>query len=77
AYNPKNPNKVYSLSGGCGANFSQYHCKEGLGYALMADTVLALDKFNHQVAERMDRNLMSCKRYDSDIQDMMNIALEK
>ncbi|MDE5006972.1 aminopeptidase N C-terminal domain-containing protein, partial [Francisella tularensis subsp. holarctica] len=50
AYNPKNPNKVYSLIGGFCANFSQYHCKDGLGYAFMADTVLAHDKFNQQVA---------------------------
>ncbi|MEY8714852.1 aminopeptidase N [Francisella philomiragia] len=77
AYNPKNPNKVYSLIGGFGANFSQYHRKDGLGYAFMADTVLELDKFNHQVAARMARNLMSWKRYDSDRQAMMKQALEK
>ena len=41
AYNPKNPNKVYSLIGGFGANFSQYHHKNGLGYAFMADMVRA------------------------------------
>ncbi|QWU99293.1 aminopeptidase N [Francisella salimarina] len=77
AYNAKNPNKVYSLIGGFGANFSQYHRKDGLGYAFMADTVLELDKFNHQVAARMARNLMSWKRYDSDRQAMMKDALEK
>lgn len=77
AYNAKNPNKVYSLIGGFGANFSQYHRKDGLGYAFMADTVLALDKFNHQVAARMARNLMNWKRYDSDRQAMMKNALEK
>lgn len=77
AYNFKNPNKVYSLIGGFGANFSQYHRKDGLGYAFMADTVLELDKINHQVAARMARNLMSWKRYDSDRQAMMKQALEK
>lgn len=77
AYNPKNPNKVYSLIGGFGANFSQYHRKDGLGYAFMADTVLELDKINHQVAARMARSLMSWKRYDSDRQAMMKQALEK
>ncbi|APC95139.1 aminopeptidase N [Francisella tularensis subsp. novicida] len=77
AYNAKNPNKVYSLIGGFGANFSQYHRKDGLGYAFMADTVLELDKFNHQVAARMARNLMSWKRYDADRQAMMKNALEK
>ncbi|WP_150465435.1 aminopeptidase N [Francisella sp. SYW-2] len=77
AYNAKNPNKVYSLIGGFGANFSQYHRKDGLGYAFMADTVLELDEFNHQVAARMARNLMSWKRYDSDRQAMMKDALEK
>ena len=77
AYNPKNPNKVYSLIGGFGANFSQYHRKDGLGYAFMADTVLELDKINHQVAARKARNLMSWKRYDADRQAMMKQALEK
>jgi aminopeptidase N len=77
AYNSKNPNKVYSLIGGFGANFSQYHRKDGLGYTFMADTVLELDKINHQVAARVARNLMSWKRYDSDRQAMMKQALEK
>ncbi|ORM38811.1 hypothetical protein A2G94_02105 [Francisella endosymbiont of Ornithodoros moubata] len=49
-YNLKNPNKVYSLIGGFSANFSQYHHKNGLGYAFMANIVLELDKTNHQVA---------------------------
>ncbi|QLE79387.1 aminopeptidase N [Francisella sp. Scap27] len=77
AYNAKNPNKVYSLIGGFGANFSQYHRKDGLGYAFMADTVLELDKINHQVAARMARSLMSWKRYDADRQAMMKQALKK
>lgn len=77
AYNSKNPNKVYSLIGGFAANFSQYHRKDGLGYAFMADAVLELDKTNHQVAARMARSLMSWKRYDADRQAMMKDALEK
>ncbi|MCL4128568.1 UNVERIFIED_CONTAM: hypothetical protein GTU68_036043 [Idotea baltica] len=77
AYNAKNPNKVYSLIGGFGANFSQYHSKDGLGYTFMADTVLELDKINHQVAAKMARSLMSWKRYDADRQAMMKQALEK
>ncbi|BCD92236.1 aminopeptidase N [Francisella halioticida] len=77
AYNSKNPNKVYSLIGGFGANFSQYHRKDGLGYAFMADIVLELDKINHQVAARMARNLMSWKRYDYDRQALMKKELER
>lgn len=77
AYNFKNPNKVYSLIGGFGANFSQYHRKDGLGYAFMANTVLELDKINHQVAARMARNLMSWKRYDSARQALMKKELER
>lgn len=77
AYNPKNPNKVYSLIGGFGANFSQYHKSDGSGYDFMADMVLELDKTNHQVAARLARNLMSWKRYDTSRQNMMKTALEK
>ncbi|WP_407877720.1 aminopeptidase N C-terminal domain-containing protein [Francisella sciaenopsi] len=57
--------------------FSQYHRKDGLGYAFMADTVLELDKINHQVAARMARNLMSWKRYDSARQALMKKELER
>lgn len=66
AYNPKNPNKVYSLISSFGDNLSQYHCKDDLGYAFMSDTVLELDKTNHQVTG-----------YDSARQALMKQELEK
>ncbi|MED7789631.1 aminopeptidase N [Francisella sp. 19X1-34] len=77
AYNSKNPNKVYSLIGGYGANFSQYHSKDGLGYAFMTDMILELDRINHRVAAKLARNLMSWKRYDTIRQNFMKKALEK
>ncbi len=77
AYNRKNPNKVYSLIGAFGGNFSQFHHRNGSGYEFMADMVLDIDQINHQVAARLARSLMSWKRYDEERQKMMKNALEK
>ena len=50
----KNPNKVRALIGAfCAGNPAQFHALDGEGYAFLADHVLALDKFNAQVASRM------------------------
>jgi aminopeptidase N len=48
------PNRVRSLVGTLAmANPFAFHAQDGEGYAILADTILALDKFNPQVAARM------------------------
>ena len=53
-YSQTTPNKVRALIGNfAAANPSQFNRPDGEGYAFVADQVLALDKFNPQVAARI------------------------
>jgi len=54
AFSLSNPNRVRSLIGGFSAgNQTQFNRADGAGYAFIADTALALDRTNPQVASRM------------------------
>jgi len=54
AYSATNPNRVRALIGGFAQlNQTQFNRADGAGYAFLADTVLALDPKNPQVAARM------------------------
>ena len=51
AFNIKNPNKVYALIRTfCENNHINFHEESGTGYKFLADLVLAIDKFNPQLA---------------------------
>ncbi|WP_237479865.1 aminopeptidase N [Lichenibacterium dinghuense] len=47
------PNRVYALLGAFGGNITQFNRRDGSGYRLVAEAVLALDGRNPQVAARM------------------------
>ena len=47
------PNRVYALVGAFGGNSTQFNRRDGSGYGLVADAVLALDAQNPQVAARL------------------------
>ena len=54
AFSMANPNRVRSLIGAFATtNQTQFNRADGLGYALLVDTVLALDARNPQVASRL------------------------
>ena len=53
AFSMATPNRVYALIGGFAANPTQFHRPDGLGYAFIAEIVLALDGKNPQVAARV------------------------
>jgi aminopeptidase N len=54
AFSLANPNRVRALIGGFAQmNPTQFNRADGLGYEFVADTVLALDKKNAQVAARL------------------------
>jgi aminopeptidase N len=54
AFSFNNPNRLRSLIGAFAqANQTQFNRADGLGYAFVADTVLALDRKNPQVAARL------------------------
>ena len=54
AFSMSNPNRVRALFGSFAmSNQTQFNRADGAGYDLLADTVLALDKKNPQVAARL------------------------
>ncbi len=73
----RNPNRVRSLIVAfCGGNQVRFHDPSGIGYRLLADTVIALDG-NPQVAARMASHLNSWRRFDPDRQAQMRAQLER
>jgi aminopeptidase N len=78
AFSLKNPNKVRSLIGAfCGSNQICFHEKSGAGYRFLADQVLAIDRFNHQIAARMLAPLSRWQRFDASRQNFMCRQLER
>ncbi len=74
----KNPNKVRSLIGAfAGMNLQAFHNTNGLGYQFVMDQILALDKFNPQIASRMVKLFSRWRRYDETRQNLMKAELER
>lgn len=74
----KNPNKVRSLIGSfAGMNLKAFHNNNGLGYQFVMDQILALDKFNPQIASRMVKLFSRWRRYDDIRQKLMKAELER
>jgi aminopeptidase N len=60
AFSIDNPNRVRALVGAfASANQTGFHQRDGAGYALFAETVLAVDKANPQLAARLATALRS------------------
>lgn len=59
-----NPNNVYALLVGFGANTVRFHESSGVGYQFLADQVLAIDQDNPQVAARVVQPLIRWKPLD-------------
>ena len=78
AFSLSNPNRARSLMFVfCNANPARFHAVDGSGYALWADTVIALNKLNPQVAARLSRSLDRWTKYPAANQALMKQALEK
>ncbi len=74
----KNPNKVRSLIGTfAGANLKAFHNKDGSGYQFVMDQILALDKFNPQIAARLVKIFSRWKHYDAERQQLMQAELQR
>ena len=76
AFDMKNPNRVRALIGAFSANHLRFHAGDGSGYALVAETIRALDKINPQTAARMSGAFEAWKRYDPARQALMRKELE-
>jgi aminopeptidase N len=78
AFERKNPNRMRALVGTFAqANQLRFHDKSGVGYALLADEVIALDPINPTTAARLVQALGPWRRYDPDRQTMMRRQLER
>ena len=76
AFELTNPNKVRAVIGRfCLGNSVRFHQKDGSGYRLLADQVVALDKINPQIAARLVSALSRWKRFDADRQQLMQQEL--
>lgn len=73
----RNPNRVRALIGSFCANQVHFHAASGEGYALLTDTILALDPLNGQVAARMVTPLGQWRRQDAARQGLMRASLER
>jgi aminopeptidase N len=67
---------VRSLIGAFSANHLRFHGPDGAGYALVAETIRALDGINPQVAARMSGAFENWRRYDEKRQALMKSELE-
>ncbi|QJE00737.1 aminopeptidase N [Massilia forsythiae] len=78
AFTLRNPNRARSLvSTFCGANPVGFHAPDGSGYAFWAESVIALDALNPQVASRLARAMDRWRRYAPALQKHMKKALQQ
>ncbi len=76
AFDRKNPNKVYALWRGFGANHVRFHAADGSGYRFLAGCILELDAINPQVTSRLARCFDRWKKFDPARQMHARAALE-
>ena len=72
-----NPNRVRALYGAFAANQGSFHSGDGVGYAMLADLIIALDPKNPQTAAKLIPALGRWKRYDEARAALMRGALER
>lgn len=77
AFDMGNPNNVYALLCGFGANHTSFHDISGKGYKFLADQVLHLNKRNPQVAGRLIIPLTQWKKYQEPYKKLMKLELER
>jgi aminopeptidase N len=78
AFKFNNPNRVRSvIHSFCANNPASFHQADGSGYEFWADSVLALDPINPQVAARLARALDRWRLFAQPYQDHMKAALER
>jgi aminopeptidase N len=78
AFTMANPNRVRALFAMFAmANLTGFHRKDGAGYRLIADAVIALDPRNPSVAARLLTSLGRWRRFDPVRQHLMKTELER
>ena len=78
AFKFNNPNRVRSvIHVFCSNNPANFHQQDGSGYEFWADSVLALDPVNPQIAARLARALDRWRSFAQPYQNLMKAALER
>ena len=72
-----NPNRLRALAGTFGANHWAFHSRDGRGYDFLADTILAADKLNPQIAARLVPPFGRWRRFEAKRAELMRAALER
>jgi aminopeptidase N len=73
-----NPNNVFALIRSfCMSNEAEFHRRDGAGYELWAEQVIALDRINPTVAARIARALDRWRKYTPVLQAGMRKALDR
>jgi aminopeptidase N len=73
-----NPNRVRSvIHAFCMNNPASFHQADGSGYVFWAESVLALNQLNPQVAARLARGLDRWRQFAKPYQDHMLAALKQ
>jgi aminopeptidase N len=72
-----NPNRARALYAAFAANQWAFNRKDGKGYRMVADTIIALDKLNPQTAARIVPPLGRWRRFDDERGAMMRAELER
>ncbi len=76
-YTLHNPNRVRSLAGAFAVNQQHFHAKSGEGYRFLADTIIALDAINPQVAAKQVPPLGRWRRFDEARQTLMKSEIRR
>ncbi len=76
-FTPGNPNRLRSLVGAFAANQRWFHARDGEGYRLLTDQLIAVDRINPQSAARLAVPLGRWRRFDSGRAALMRAELER
>ncbi|MBD3669556.1 MAG: aminopeptidase N [Gammaproteobacteria bacterium] len=78
AFTLKNPNRMRSLIGAfCMNNPRHFHSVDGRGYALLAETVLALNDMNPQIAARLLKSVGQWRKLEPARRELMKTQLQR
>ncbi len=77
AFDIKNPNKARSLYDVFSQNLVHFHAASGSGYALLAEKILEIDRFNPSVASKLAKAYKDVARLEPGRKKAMTEELEK
>ncbi len=77
-FNLTTPNRLYAVIGGfSGSNFSGFNAAHGEGYRIVADTIIAVDRINQQVAARLATGFRSWRIFNKSRRDKAEAQMKR